>query len=62
MPLVTVLLTLVVVGVVLWAINAYVPMEARVKSLLNIVVILVLVVWLLRAFGIWAWLSRVTVA
>jgi hypothetical protein len=52
MPLTTVVIVLVVVGVGLWAINTYIPMAAPVKSILNIVVILVLCLWLLQVFGI----------
>lgn len=52
MDLISVVIVLVVVGVVLWLINAYIPMESTIKSILNIVVILVVVIWLLRVFGI----------
>lgn len=52
MPLVTVVVTLVVVGVLLWMINTYVPMDAKIKSLLNIVVVIGVVIWLLQAFGL----------
>jgi len=52
MPLLTVVLTLLVVGVVLWLINAYIPMQATIKSILNIVVVIVVVLWLLYAFGV----------
>jgi hypothetical protein len=47
MDLVSLIITLVVVGVVLWLINTYVPMEARIKQLLNIAVIVLVVLWLL---------------
>lgn len=53
----TILLTLVVVGVVLWAVNAYVPMQAGVKKLMNIVVICLLVLWLLRITGVLGYLT-----
>jgi hypothetical protein len=52
MSLIYVVLVLLVVGVVLWLINTYVPMEYRIKQILNIVVIIVVIFWLLRAFGI----------
>jgi len=48
MGLIELVILLVVVGVCLWAINAYIPMEPRIKQLLNVVVIIVLVVWLLK--------------
>lgn len=52
MPLITIIITLVVAGVVLWAINQYIPMAKPIKNILNIVVVLVLVLWLLQTFGI----------
>ncbi len=52
MSLLTLLIALVAVGVVLYCINQFVPMDAKVKMILNVVVILVLVVWLLQAFGL----------
>ena len=52
MPLINVVVTLVVVGVVLWLINAYIPMQSTIKSILNIIVIIVVVLWLLHGFGI----------
>jgi len=52
MPLINIIIILVVVGVVLWAINTYIPMAQPVKTILNIVVVLVLCVWLLQTFGI----------
>ena len=53
MPLVTVIIALVVVGVVLWLINTYIPMASSIKTILNIVVVVAVVVWLLQAFGLW---------
>jgi hypothetical protein len=58
MPLINVLLVLVVVGVVLWLVNTYLPMDPKIKTILNIVVVLVVVIWLLRAFGILGPLSQ----
>jgi hypothetical protein len=52
------MLTIVVVGVILWLINAYVPMQATVKKILNVVVIIVLILWLLNAFGVMGTLNR----
>jgi hypothetical protein len=52
MSLLNIVVTLVIAGVALWAINAYIPMAANVKKLLNIVVVVVLVLWLLQVFGI----------
>lgn len=61
MSLLAVIVALVVVGIVLWAINAFIPMAAEVKRLLNVAVICILVVWLLRASGLLAALGAVRV-
>ena len=52
MTLINLIITIVVVGVALWAINSFIPMESRVKSILNGVVIVCLILWLLQAFGV----------
>lgn len=52
MPLLNVVLTLVVVGVVLWLINTYIPMQGTIKKILNIVVVVVVILWLLYGFGV----------
>jgi len=50
--LVHIVLVLIVVGVLLWLINRFIPMAAQIKSLLNIVVMIAMIVWLLQAFGV----------
>ncbi|MGC1343685.1 MAG: Thivi_2564 family membrane protein [Candidatus Binataceae bacterium] len=52
MTLVSIVVVLVVIGLVMWLINTYIPMAAGIKSLLNIVVFIVVVVWLLQGFGL----------
>jgi hypothetical protein len=52
MPLVNVVLTLIVVGVLLGLINTYIPMQSAIKSIINIVVVVAVVLWLLYGFGI----------
>jgi bacteriorhodopsin len=52
MSLIGVVITLVVVGVLLWLLNNYVPMDGKIKSILNVVVVIVVVIWLLQAFGL----------
>ena len=47
MPLIQIIIILIVVGVLLWAVNTFIPMDARVKQILNVVVIIALVIWLL---------------
>jgi hypothetical protein len=61
MPLVNVLLVLVVAGVILWLVNAYIPMDAKIKGILNIVVVIAVVLWLLRVFGILNSLSGIRI-
>ena len=50
-PLVSLIVTLVVVGVILYLINNYLPMDGKIKSILNIVVVIAVILWLLRSFG-----------
>jgi hypothetical protein len=52
MTLVGIVVVLVVVGLILWLINTYIPMAAAIKSLLNIVVFVVVLIWLLQVFGL----------
>jgi len=52
MSLISVVLTLIVVGVLLWLINTYIPMDGKIKSILNIVVVIAVVLWLLYGFGV----------
>jgi len=52
MPLLTVLVVLIVVGVLLWLINTYIPMDRKIKNILNVVVVIVVVIWLLQVFGV----------
>lgn len=52
MPLLNVLIILVVVGVILWLINNYIPMDRKIKSILNVVVVIFVIIWLLQVFGI----------
>lgn len=52
MPLISVVITLIVIGVLLWLVNTYIPMDGKIKQILNIVVVICVVVWLLYAFGV----------
>jgi hypothetical protein len=52
MPLLQVVLVLVVVGVGLWLINNFIPMEGTIKGILNVVVVIVVILWLLSVFGV----------
>ena len=59
MPLIQLVLVLVVVGVVLWVINRYIPMQSTIKNILNVVVVIVVIVWLLSVFGLIGKLSTI---
>lgn len=52
MSLISVVVVLVVVGVILWLVNTYIPMDPKIKTILNVVVLLVIAIWLLQSFGI----------
>ncbi len=52
MSLISLVIVLVVVGVVLWLINSYIPMQTTIKKILNVVVVIVVILWLLNAFGV----------
>ena len=58
MPLLQVLMVLVVVGVLLWLVNSFIPMAGSIKSILNAVVVIVVVFWLMNIFGLMHSLSR----
>ncbi len=61
MPLLQVVMVLIVVGVLLWLVNRYIPMQGTIKSILNAVVVIATVVWLLQVFGLLHTLSRIHV-
>ncbi|MBW8327775.1 MAG: hypothetical protein K0M48_01000 [Thiobacillus sp.] len=52
MPLINLVVVLIVVGVLLWLVNTYIPMDSKIKQILNIVVVIVVVIWLLQVFGV----------
>ncbi|MDP2337879.1 MAG: Thivi_2564 family membrane protein [Bacteroidota bacterium] len=61
MPLLTVLLVIIVVGVLLWLVNSFIPMDRNIKTILNVVVVIALVVWLLKVFGLFSYLMDIHV-
>jgi type IV secretory pathway TrbL component len=52
MSLISLVVVLIVVGVLLWAANTYIPMDSKIKTIMNIVVVIAVVLWLLSAFGV----------
>jgi hypothetical protein len=60
MSLIWIILVLIVVGVLLWLANAYIPMAAPIKTILNIVVVIAVILWLLSVFGIFSFGAKNT--
>ena len=61
MPLITVVIYLIVVGVLLWLVNNYIPMDGKIKKIVNILVVVVVVIWLLQVFGVMGPLNRIRI-
>ena len=61
MPLIQLVIVLVVVGVILWVINSYIPMQATIKKILNVVVIIAVILWLLSVFGVISNISTIRI-
>ena len=61
MPLIQLVIVLIVVGVLLWLVNNYIPMDRKIKQILNIVVVIGVVLWLLNVFGLFSSLSNIHV-
>ena len=59
MPLLQVVVTLIVVGILLWLVNRFIPMAGSVKSILNAVVVIAVVLWLLNIFGLMQTLTNI---
>ena len=58
MPLLNLVIALIVVGVCLYLINTYIPMASSIKSILNVVVVVLVCVWVLQALGVWGSFSN----
>jgi cation transporter-like permease len=61
MPLIQIIVVLIVAGVILWLINRFIPMAGSIKTILNAVVVIVIVLWLLSVFGILSSFSNIRV-
>ncbi|MGH7261401.1 MAG: Thivi_2564 family membrane protein [Nitrospiraceae bacterium] len=61
MDLIQLVVILIVVGVLLWLVNTYIPMDAKIKQILNVVVVIAVVIWLLKVFGVLGSLSGIRV-
>jgi len=58
-PVVKIIIVIIVVGILLWAVNSYIPMAESIKKILNCVVVVGLIVWLLKVFGLWASIANI---
>jgi hypothetical protein len=54
MPIITVIIILIVIGLLLWLANTYIPMDGKIKNILNIVVVIIVILWLLNVFGVFS--------
>lgn len=61
MPLINLVIVLIVVGVLLWLVNTYIPMDRKIKTILNVVVVIVVVIWLLQVFGVLGSLDNIRI-
>lgn len=61
MSLINLVIVLIVVGVLLWLVNTYIPMDGKIKRILNVVVVIVVVIWLLQVFGVFGSLDNIHV-
>ena len=61
MPLMQIVIALIVVGVLLWLVNAFIPMAGAIKSILNAVVVIAVVLWLLNIFGLFHSLADIRI-
>ncbi|HEX9657822.1 MAG TPA: Thivi_2564 family membrane protein [Bacteroidota bacterium] len=59
MPLIQLVMILIVVGILLWLVNSFIPMQATIKKIVNAVVVIALVLWLLNIFGLFDSLSNI---
>lgn len=59
MPLLQIVVVLVVVGLLLWLVNRFIPMQGTIKSILNAVVVIAVVLWLLNIFGVFHSFTRI---
>jgi hypothetical protein len=58
MPLITVVITLAVVGILLWLVNRFIPMQSQIKGILNAVVVIAVVIWLLKVFNLLGYITQ----
>jgi hypothetical protein len=60
-PLINLVVILIVIGVLLWLVNTYIPMDRKIKNILNLVVVIAVVIWLLQVFGVLGSLDNIRI-
>ena len=61
MSLISLVVVLIVVGVLLWLVNTYIPMDGKIKNIINVVVVIAVVLWLLNVFGLFSGLQDIRI-
>jgi hypothetical protein len=61
MSLLTILIVLIIAGLLLWLVNNYIPMDGKIKNIFNAVVVIAVIVWLLKVFGIFSYIKDITI-
>jgi hypothetical protein len=61
MSLIGLIVTLVIVGLILWLINSYIPMDQKIKTILNVAVVIIVILWLIQSFGLLAPLGDIKI-
>jgi len=61
MSLLYIFIVLIVVGILLYWVNEYLPLDAKIKKIINIVAIVIIVIWLLKVFGVWGYLEAASI-
>jgi len=61
MSLITVILVIIVAGVLLWLVNTYIPMDTKLRKVLNVVVMIAVIIWLIKVFGLLSYLRNINV-
>ena len=59
MDLLSIIIVLVVVGVILWLINSFIPMDGKIKQILNVAIVIVVILWLVRATGLLDYIKHI---
>ena len=59
MSLLSIIIILIIIGIALWLVNSYIPMDEKIKKILNIMVVVVVILWLLRALGAFEYIDKV---